>query len=134
MLLVVSEEDAAMNRKDERIGAGDIEGIYLSELSAGDVLVIQTQNNTYSLVYLGAAAALLAKHSPRFAEPVSVNVLGSTWGGSALMMGFLGVGMCMEVQQLEEDRVLVTSPIQSLQRSPAKNSSQRLHRDSHGSA
>lgn len=120
--------------KDERIGAEDVEGIYLSELSAGDVLVIQTQNNTYSLVYLGAAAALLVKHSSRLAEPLSVNVLGSTWGGSALMMGFLGVGMCMEVQQLEEDRVLVTSPIQSLQRSPARSPSQRLHRDSHGHA
>lgn len=123
-----------MNRKDDQIAAGDVEGIYLSELSAGDVLVIETRNSTYSLVYLGAAAALLAKHSPRLAEPVSVNVLGSTWGGSALMMGFLGVGMCMEVQQLDDDRVLITSPIQSLQRSPAKSSSQRLHRDSHGSA
>lgn len=121
-----------MNRGDERISAGDVEGIYLSELSAGDVLVIETQNSTYSLVYLGAAAALLAKHSPRFAEPLSVNVLGSTWGGSALMMGFLGVGMCMEVQQLEDDQVLVTSPIRSLQRSPAQGSSQRLHRDSYG--
>lgn len=123
-----------MNRRDDQIAAGDVEGIYLSELSAGDVLVIETRNSTYSLVYLGAAAALLAKHSPRLAEPVSVNVLGSTWGGSALMMGFLGVGMCMEVQQLDDDQVLITSPIQSLQRSPAKSSSQRLHRDSHGSA
>lgn len=121
-----------MNRKDERINAGDVEGIYLSELSAGDVLVIETQNNTYSLVYLGAAAALLAKHSSRFAEPLSVNVLGSTSGGSTLMMGFLGVGMCMEFQQMEDDRVLVTSPIRSLQRSPAQSSSQRLYRDSHG--
>lgn len=121
-----------MNRKEERIGSGDVEGIYLSELSAGDVLVIQTQNNAYSLVYLGAGAALLVKHSPRMAEPMSVNVLGSTWGGSALMMGFLGVGMCLEVQ--EEDRVLVTSPIQSLQRSPARSSSQRLGRDAHGHA
>jgi hypothetical protein len=122
----------AMNRKQERIGSGDVEGIYLSELSEGDVLVIQTQNNAYSLVYLGAGAALLVKHSPRMAEPMSVNVLGSTWGGSALMMGFLGVGMCLEVQ--EEDRVLVTSPIQSLQRSPARSSNQRLRRDAHGHA
>ncbi len=121
-----------MNRKEEGMGSGDVEGIYLSELSAGDVLVIQTQNNAYSLVYLGAGAALLVKHSSRIAEPISVNVLGSTWGGSALMMGFLGVGMCMEVQQLEEDRVIVTSPIQSLQRSPARSSSQRLRRDAHG--
>ena len=120
-----------MNREDERLGAGDVEGIYLSELSAGDVLVIETQNNTYSLVYLGAAAALLAKHSLRLTEPMSVNVLGSTWGGSALMMGFLGVGMCMEVQQLEDERILVTSPIQSLQRSPARAASERLYRDSH---
>lgn len=123
-----------MSRKDKRIDAGDVEGIYLSELSTGDVLVVQTQDTTYSLVYLGAAAAMLAKHSPNLAEPLSVNVLGSTSGGSALMMGFLGVGMCMEVQHLDEDRVLVTSPIQSLQRSPANGSSQRLNGDSHGRA
>jgi hypothetical protein len=123
-----------MNRRDDEFSAGDVEGIYLSELSAGDVLVIDTLNSTYSLVYLGAAAALLAKHSPRFSEPSSVNVLGSTWGGSALRMGFLGVGMCMEFEQLEDDQVVVTSPIQSLQRSPAKSLSKRLDRDSHGPA
>lgn len=116
-----------MNSNDNQIGGGDVDGIYLSQLSVGDVLVIETLNSTYSLVYLGAAAALLAKHSPRFAEPASVNVLGSTWGGSALMIGFLGVGMCMEVQQLEDDQVLITSPIQSLQRSPVRGASQRLH-------
>jgi len=124
-----------MNRRGhEIIGAGDVEGIYLSELSAGDVLVIETLNSTYSLVYLGAAAALLAKHSPRFAEPLSVNILGSTWGGSALQMGFLGVSMCMEFEQLDDGQVLVTSPIRSLQRSPADSSSKRLERDSHGRA
>ena len=124
-----------MNRKNERIDAGDVEGIYLSELSVGDVLVIQTRNNTYSLVYLGAAAALMAKRSPRYVEPVSVNILGSTCGDAALMMGFLGVGLCLEVQQLEDNRVLVTSPIQSLRRSPAtRTSSPRLHRDMHGNA
>ncbi len=123
-----------MNRRDDPISAGDVEGIYLSELSAGDVLVIRTQDGAYSLVYLGAGAGLLAKHSPGFAEPASVNVLGSTWGGSALMMGFLGVGMCMEVEQAEDERVLVTAPIQSLQRSPAKSLAQRLHKDSHGRA
>jgi hypothetical protein len=110
----------AMNRRDDEIGAGDVEGIYLSELSPGDVLVIDTLNSTYSLVYLGAAAALLAKHSPQFAEPDSVNVLGSTWGGSALMMGFLGVGMCLEFERSEDGLVVVTSPMQSLQRSPGR--------------
>jgi hypothetical protein len=129
-----SQEDAAMNREDDRSVSGDVEGIYLSELAAGDVLVIETLNSTYSLVYLGAAAALLAKHSPRFAEPMSVNVLGSTWGGSALKMGFLGVGLCMEVERLEDDKVLVTSPIQSLQHSSAKGPGRRLHQDSHGRA
>lgn len=123
-----------MNSKDQEIGAGDVQGIYLSELSAGDVLVIETLDSSYSLVYLGAAAALLAKHSPRHAEPASVNVLGSTWGGSALQMGFLGVGMCMEFEQLDDDQVLVTSPIQSLQRSPVKSPSQRIDKDRHGRA
>ena len=122
-----------MNRSKQEFGARDIDGIYLSELSAGDVLVIQTQNSTYSLVYLGAAAALLAKHSLRSAEPTSINVLGSTWGGSALLMGFLGVNMCMEFEQLDDGQVRVTSPIQSLQRSPAKSPNQR-DRDAHGRA
>ena len=123
-----------MDCRDDLIGAGDVEGLYLSELSPGDVLVIDTLNSTYSLVYLGAAAALLAQHSPRFAEPVSVNVLGSTRGDSTLMMGFLGVSMCMEFERSEDGRVVITSPIQSLQRSPSKSPSRRLDRDSHGRA
>lgn len=119
-----------MNSRDDQIGAGDVEGLYLSELSPGDVLVICTMNSTYSLVYLGAAAALLSKHSPQYAEPASINVLGSTGGGSALLMGFLGVSMCMEFERSDDGRVIVTSPIQSLQRSPSKSPPQRL--DSHG--
>ena len=49
-----------MDPREERIGTGDVEGLYLSELAPGDVLVIGTLNSTYSLVYLGASAALLA--------------------------------------------------------------------------
>lgn len=121
-----------MDMRDEQIGAGDVDGLYLSELSPGDVLVIATVNSTYSLVYLGASAALLAKHSPRFAEPSSVNVLGSTWGGTALMMGFLGVSMCMEFERSEDGLIVVTSPIQSLQRSFSKAPKRRLDKDAHG--
>ena len=123
-----------MDPREERIGTGDVEGLYLSELAPGDVLVIGTLNSTYSLVYLGASAALLAKHSPQFAEPESVNVLGSTWGDSALKMAFLGVGMCMEFERSEDGRVVVTSPIQWRQRSFSKAHNPRLDRDPHGRA
>ena len=123
-----------MNWKDDKVAAGDVEGLYLSELSPGDVLLIETLNSTYSLVYLGASAALLAKHSPQSTEPASVNILGSTWGDSMLKMGFLGVSMCIEFERSEDGRVVVTSPIQSLQRSPARSSTRRLDGDAHGRA
>lgn len=50
------------------------------------------------------------------AEPVEVRVSGSTLGGAVVKMGWIGVGMCLEM--LAGNRRITTSTVQSLYISP----------------
>jgi len=71
-------------------------GVYLPDLAPGDVLDIQTENCHYTLVSLGAEAALLSGHPELCPSPVRVRVRGSTWGGSMLKEKYVGRGMYLE--------------------------------------
>jgi hypothetical protein len=52
-----------------------------------------------------------------FVEPVEATVSGSTFGGSMLKAGWLGVGLRMEIYY--EGKRTVTSPVQELWVAPA---------------
>ena len=96
--------------------ANEAEGLYLWEIAPGEALEVRTQNHLYRIRYLGFGAAEVAGHDKLCPEPMLVNILGSTWGGSALKTGFLGVGMRLELQRPGEPQVIRTSPIQALTR------------------
>lgn len=94
----------------------DIEGLYLSELSTGDVVLIRTQNSLYLMTYRGFSAAEITKRSPVVTKTRLVNILGSTRGGTELAMGFLGIGMRMEFERPEDSMIVITSRIASMRR------------------
>ncbi|MBI1357767.1 MAG: hypothetical protein GC160_25805 [Acidobacteria bacterium] len=106
--------------------ASESEGIYLREIRPGETLDIRTKNHLYSVRYLGYGAAEISGHSQICPEPVLVNILGSTWGGSALKTGFLGVGLCLEFQHPGEQTVTRTSPIQAIIRQASESASPTL--------
>ena len=103
-----------MKRKERGRSTRDIEGLYLADISPGEILLIRTLNSRYTVTYLGFGAARIVGNPDVCQHPQLVNILGSTWGGSALLAGFLGIGMCLQFALEGDSRVTTTSPIQAL--------------------
>jgi hypothetical protein len=93
---------------DRRIGrtlgrlasvAADIDGLRKRDVRAGDWVVVETRNSTYTLVV--QADLSVAVSGGWFAGASQnegrVQVSGCTWGGSAILVGMLAApGMCIE--------------------------------------
>jgi hypothetical protein len=102
------------NLSDEvnrNIAQSEIEGgVYLDNLSDGEVLEVETQNHWYTIVVGRRGQDLISGHPQYCPEPVGVRIEGSTWGGSMLKMRFVGRGMRLEFQHPTYRRI-VTSPV-----------------------
>lgn len=85
-------------------------GVYLDDLEAGDVLVVETRNTNYRLVNRGRGRALISGHPEFCPDPVLVTVEGSNWGGSLLKASYIGRGMCLEFRH-PVFQTVTTSPI-----------------------
>lgn len=85
-------------------------GVYLDDLEAGDVLVVETRNTNYRLVNHGRGRALISGHPEFCPDPVLVKVEGSNWGGSLLKASYIGRGMCLEFRH-PVFQTVTTSPI-----------------------
>jgi hypothetical protein len=71
-------------------------GVYLDDLCEGAVLEVETQNRWYTIVIRGRGKELISGHPQYCPEPVPVQIVGSTWGGSMLKLRFIGRGMHLE--------------------------------------
>jgi len=85
-------------------------GVYLDDLSDGEVLEVQTQNHEYTIVVGGPNKDLISGHPLYCPDPVSVRIEGSTWGGTMLKVRFVGRGMHLEFRH-PTYHTIVTSPI-----------------------
>jgi hypothetical protein len=90
-----------------------LDGVTLMTLEACDMIHARTRNSVYEIFLLepksGRAMVRGGKH---FAEPMEATVSGSTFGGCMIKIGWLGVGLRMEIYA--NGQRTVTSPIQSL--------------------
>lgn len=94
-----------------RLIQSEIEGgVYMDELDAGDVLVVETRNTNYRLVNHGSGRALISGHPEFCPNPVLVTVEGSNWGGSLLKASYIGRGMCLEFRH-PIFQTITTSPV-----------------------
>ena len=90
-----------------------LEGVTLMGLEACDTIHVRTRNSEYEIFLLDPKTGrALVRGGEGFTEPVEATVNGSTFGGCMLMMGWLGVGLRMEVYS--NGQRTVTSPVQSL--------------------
>ncbi len=90
-----------------------LEGVTLMTLKACDTVQVRTRNNDYEIFMLDPESArALVRGGEYFAEPVEATVSGSTFGVCMLKMGWLGVGLRMEIYA--NGQRTVTSPVQSL--------------------
>jgi len=90
-----------------------LEGVSLRTLTAYDTILAQTVNSVYEIFLLEPESGrALVQGGKFFTEPSEATVNGSTFGGSVLKMGWLGVGLRMEI--FANGKRTVTSPVQSL--------------------
>lgn len=90
-------------------------GIYLSELSPGDELIIETENRAYHLVYSGHGEGFLSGHPVYCPNSLLVSIRGSGLGDNVLCADYLGEGLHMEFWH-PEHALVMTSRILTVRR------------------
>lgn len=93
--------------------AGGDEGLAVDSLEPGTVLDVTTCNSRYRLVVLDTDGHALVTGGSRFPDPIEVRIEGSTAGGRALRLGWIGVGLRLEMSM--GARTITTSTVRSIQ-------------------
>lgn len=89
-------------------------GLWLENVPVGKQVLIQTENTLYTLEHPSEDGWLISGHPKYCPTPASCSISGSTWGGSMLKMGFVGVGMHLEFH-VEGFSRLTTSQIKTVE-------------------
>jgi hypothetical protein len=110
------------------ISAG-LSGVTLTALGACDIIHAQTSNSDYEIFLLDPATGrAVVRGGKHLVAPTEATVNGSTLGGCMIKMGWLGVGLRMEIYVGK--RCLITTPVESLRvevrSTPEHASSERL--------
>ncbi len=89
------------------------DGIALESLAPGTLIVIQTRHSRYEVAALdGCARAVLVRGAAWCPTFQTARLRGSTAGGCALRLGWIGVGLQLEIAIGRHTRV--TSPVESI--------------------
>jgi hypothetical protein len=92
---------------------GSEEGVSLESLAPGTVLDVTTRNTRYRFTVVGPEGQALVTGGPRFPDPTEVRIEGSTAGGRALRLGWIGVGLRLEMRM--GTRTITTSTVQAIE-------------------
>ena len=91
---------------------GLVPRIDVRQLAEGTVLVVETHNSRYRVVMTGRGSRATILGGSYFQEETDVRIEGSALAGSLLKVGWIAVGLFMEVAS--EDKRVVTSRVQSI--------------------
>ena len=90
-----------------------LEGVALTALGVWDIIHAQTYNSDYEIFLLDPATGrAMVRGGKYFAVPTEATVNGSTFGGCMIKMGWVGIGLRMEIQA--GGRCMITTPVESL--------------------
>jgi hypothetical protein len=90
-----------------------MDGVALQTLEPFDMICARTLNNDYFIFVIEPETGkVLVQGGRYFSQPIEATVSGSTFGGCMLKIGFLGVGLRMEI--CAGGQRIVTSPVKSL--------------------
>ena len=96
-------------------------GVHLRDLAPMTTLHVQTRNSQYRII-VSAGDAVLVEGGQFFPCLTPAHVSGASVGGSFLKVGWIGVGLRMEI--LVDGRRIVTSPVLDISTAPANT---RVH-------
>ena len=89
------------------------DGVAIRTLTQFDTVCAETANNHYYIFILDPENGKALIQGGRYFEtPMEATVNGSTFGGCMLKMGWLGVGLRIEI--CFDGKRIVTSPVQTL--------------------
>jgi hypothetical protein len=107
------DEEKVMTLDKILEAVGRVRGILIRDDSPGTNYVVVTKNSTYDITVLdGAERRVRVQGGEYFPEPVLCILSGSTYGGSVLKVGWIGLGMCMEF--FHEGRPIITTAVRSI--------------------
>lgn len=96
----------------KKLAEEEPKGEYLNQLLSGEALEVVTKNHTY-LVEKYGDDYYISGHPQYCPSSTKVSIRGSTWGGSALKVGFIGEDMKLEFT-LPDGRTITTSFIKKV--------------------
>jgi hypothetical protein len=86
-------------------------GIYLRDVEPLTTIVVQTHNSCYRIVVTRESTAIVRGGS-FFPDPTLARIDGSGFGGALLKVGWIGVGLQMEI--FADGRRIITSPVREV--------------------
>ena len=90
------------------------DGVLVHDIEPLATLLARTENSVYRIIPLDAGSSRILIHGGRFfPEPTEVRFTGSGFGGSFLKLGWVGLGLRMEV--LWEGQRIITSGVREIQ-------------------
>ena len=98
------------------------DGIGLTDLDAFTTLVVRTDNSVYQITILRPhAREVFVQGGEFFPERTRANLSGSSFGGSCLKVGWVGLGLHMEFHA--EDQWVITSHVRAISVEPPQTPS-----------
>jgi hypothetical protein len=94
-------------------------GVHLRDLAPMTTLVVRTRNSEYQIV-VASGEEVLVKGGQFFPSLTEARFSGASIGGSFLKVGWIGVGLRMEI--LADGRRIVTSPVYDIVTSETQRS------------
>ncbi len=85
----------------------DLEGVDLHDLAPFTTLLVRTMNSVYRVVTTPGSEVYV--QGGAFPDPISAHLDGSSIGGSCLRLGWIGVGLRVEIRS--RGRRIITSPV-----------------------
>jgi len=85
-----------------------VQGIYLRDLEPLTRVIVRTCNSEYRIL-VSTDGEMLVEGGRFFDRPTPAVLEGASLGGSFLKVGWIGVGLRMEIR--DESRRIVTSPV-----------------------
>ena len=95
-------------------------GVYLKELAPMTTLVVRTRNSRYRIV-VSSGSAVWVSGGRFFPTATHADLDGASAGGSCLKVGWIGVGLCMELRV--DGQRIVTMAVRGIETEPTEGQS-----------
>lgn len=87
----------------------ELEGIEIDKIEVGQKIVVQTKNSTYTLERIEGDRKVKVQGGKYFLNPTEAVMIGSTFGGSLMKLGW--IGYMMHIEFFSGDEIVRTSPV-----------------------